>query len=309
MGPSLGRGSSSARRGRLDLADGAALLVTTIWGVNFVFVKATLAQFDARAFTFLRFVGMVALAWGVLVAGRRMRRGRRGPRGDVAPSRADLGRLAIAGVVGHGAYELLFVFGLQYTTAFSTALLLNTTPAFTLLLLWGFRLEAVTPVQWSATAASLLGVLVFVYDKLRLGLPSAGVGDLLSLLAALCFAVYNVVNKPLLSRYSATALTTYALTIGAAPLLAVSLPGAVAQDWSRVSGLGWVGLLWSVVVPVYAAWTIWTWVSSRLGVARAATFIYVVPVVSAIASWVLLGERFGALKVAGALMILGGLVI
>jgi drug/metabolite transporter (DMT)-like permease len=305
MGPNVGRGRSPARRARFDLADGAALLVTAIWGVNFVFVKATLAQFDVRAFTFLRFVGMVALAWIVFAAARRMRRGPQ----DVAPARADLARFVIAGVVGHGAYQLLFVFGLQSTTAFSTALLLNTTPAFTSLLLWGLRLEPIAPVQWFATAVSLLGVLVFVDDKLRVGLASAGVGDLLSLLAALCFAVYNVVNKPLLSHYPATALTTYTLTIGAVPLLAVSLPGVASQDWGRVSGLGWAGLLWSVVVPVYVAWTIWTWVSSRLGVARTATFIYVVPVVSAIASWVLLGERFGPLKVAGALMILGGLVI
>ncbi|HLJ62266.1 MAG TPA: DMT family transporter [bacterium] len=306
MSRSPGCGGGPARRARFDLGDGAALLVTTIWGVNFAFVKATLMQFDVRAFTFLRFVGMVALAWIVLASARRMRRG---SQGGVAPSRADLGRLVIAGVVGHGAYQLLFVFGLQSTTAFSTALLLNTTPAFTSLLLWGLRLEAVATVQWAATAVSFLGVLVFVYDKLRVGLASAGMGDLLSVLAALCFAVYNVVNKPLLSRYPATALTTYTLTIGAVPLLAVSLPGVVVQDWGRVSGLGWAGLLWSVVVPVYVAWTLWTWVSSRLGVARTATFIYVVPIVSAMASWVLLGERFGALKVAGALMVLGGLVI
>jgi hypothetical protein len=47
-------------------ADLVALLVVAIWGGSFVIRKVALDQFDVHTFNALRFLGMLALAWGVL---------------------------------------------------------------------------------------------------------------------------------------------------------------------------------------------------------------------------------------------------
>jgi drug/metabolite transporter (DMT)-like permease len=103
------------------------LLVVTIWGVNFVMLKAALMEWDPLAFTFVRFLIMLVLSLGVLIWTAR------GSLGPLAP--ADVRRLALAGFLGFTLYMLLSVVGIDHTTAFSNALLLAVAPFFTALLL------------------------------------------------------------------------------------------------------------------------------------------------------------------------------
>jgi drug/metabolite transporter (DMT)-like permease len=93
------------------------------------------------------------------------------------------------------------------------------------------------------------------------------------------------------------------------PVLLVGLPALAAQDWAQVTPGAWSGLLWSTVVPVYVAWSLWNYVIRRLGVARGALFMYLVPLIGGLAAWLWLGEAFGALKLAGAGLTLAGLAL
>jgi drug/metabolite transporter (DMT)-like permease len=278
-----------------------ALLVVTIWGVNFVLLKEALALWDPLSFTFVRFVVMLALSLGVLFWTAR---------GAMAPaSAADRGRLALAGVLGFTLYMLLSIVGIDHTTAFSNALLLAVAPLFTALLLRGFGLESVSPRQWLAMLVALVGVVVFLADKAADGIGSASVGDLLCLAAAGCFAAYAVVNRPLLAQYPAARVTAWALVIGSLPVLLVTAPVALRQDWPAVTATGWLLLIWAATVPTYVCWTLWSWVNHRGGVGRSAMFLFLVPIISGVTSWLLLDEGFGVLKIAGTALTLVGLVL
>lgn len=285
---------------RVDLI---ALLVVTIWGISAPFRKAALAQFDVLPFTALRFLAMLVLGWAVLFLHWR----KTGAYSRLAL--ADLPGLVLSGVCGYTVYLLVGLVGLHYTTAFSNSLLLATAPLFAALVLWGLRLESIRRPQWLGMCLAFVGVAVFVWEKVQTGFQTASLGDLISLTAALGFAIYTVTNKQLLARHSQVAVMTYTLTIGAVPALIVSLPTLPTQDWSRITLLGWGALAWTVVVGVYLAWTLWNWVLTHLEVTRAAVFLYLVPVVSGIFSWYLLGEGFGLLKVVGALVVLSGLAL
>lgn len=317
----------------------AALVCVTVWGINFSFQKAALAEIEPLAFTFVRYVGMLALAWGVLLWRNRDRLGtrargsaetrkqagtcpaelpngqtgettdgRQAPRG-IGVRREDLPQFALAGVLGFSIYIVLSAIGLGYTTAFSNALLIATAPVYSALLLLALRLERIGGGQWLGMGISGLGVGLFVADKAGAGFGSGSLGDLISLAAALAFGAYGVANKPLLARYDVTRVMAYTLTIGAVPVLLLALPFAQAQDWGRVSGAAWAGLIWAIGVPVYAIWALWGWAMARAGVGRVTIFMYLVPIAGGLASWLLLGEAFGPLKLTGAALTLGGLAV
>ncbi len=293
---------------RTDGADVAALLVVVMWGTNFVFLKALLEQLDVSSFLFVRYLGMLAIGWGVV--GVRAWRSRREPAGPTRRiGRSDLARFALAGVLGYAFYIPLSTYGLHYTTAFSGALLIATAPIFAVVLLRILGWERLASGQWMAALISLLGVLLFMYEKVEAGWHRAGLGDLLSLAAALLFAAYTVAIKPLTSRYPASWITAVTLTIGATPVFVVTLPRTLAQEWGRVTLAGWAELAWAIVLPVYVGWTVWSWASARIGVARTSMYLYLVPVAGGVVSWLVLGERFDALKVTGALVVLAGLVL
>ena len=291
----------SQRLWQRHLPELVALLVVAIWGAGFAITKFALDQFNVPAFMSLRYLGMLALSWGVLVW--RIRR--TGEPFRVA--RGDLPRLALAGLLGYSFYIPLSTVGLSTTTAFSNALLVATAPLFMTLLTRLLRLETIGRRQVAGMLTALAGIVVFVLPAVGAGAGPSGRGDLLSLAAALFFAGYSVTSRSLLARYPLAALMASTLTIGTVPIILLSLSWMPAQAWSRITPAGWAAFAWTVVVPVYVAWTLWNWVMARLGVARASLFMYLVPIIGAGTSWVLLGEGFGPLKIAGAALTLVGL--
>jgi len=107
-----------------------ALITAIVWGVNFPFLKIALAELSPLAFTFWRYLLMLALAWAVLAWQHR----RTGMPVTVEP--ADYPRLALAGVLGFSLYMVFSIVGVSETTAFSNALMIALAPLFSALLLF-----------------------------------------------------------------------------------------------------------------------------------------------------------------------------
>ena len=285
------------------LPEWVALLTVTIWGTNFAFQKALLAEITPWAYLWARFAGMLVIGWVIVL--RMPRRG--GASARIA--RGDLPRFILSGLVGYCFYIGLSTVGLAYTTAFSSSLLVAMSPLFTALLLGALRLEKVGGGQYLGMGIAVAGMGIFVVEKMQIGATQAGIGDLISVLSVLGWSAYNVLNKPLLAKYPAPLITTVCLSFGAAPVFALALPDMLAQNWAAVSTGAWLALAWSIVAPVWLAWTLWSWVNARRGVAKTSVFMYLVPLVGGVASWALLGESFTPLKLAGAALALAGMLV
>ncbi len=280
-----------------------ALLVVFIWAVNFVFVKAAYTEFNAYSFTAIRYLLMLVLAAAVLLGGRG------GLEGLRTIDRRDWKRAAVAGVLGFSLYIPISLIGLMYTSVLSNSLLIALTPLFMALLLWMFGVEAIGRLHVAGLAIAVVGTGVYVWDTVAARSLSVSLGDLLSIVSALFFAGYNVVNKPLTLRYPAHLVTAATVITGVIPAVVVLTPSLFLQDWHRVTLLGWSALAFSCLIPVYLAWTLWSWAGSRIGVARTSLFLYLVPVIAGATAWVLLGEGLTTSKLVGAAIVLAGLLV
>jgi drug/metabolite transporter (DMT)-like permease len=274
------------------------LLVVGLWASTFIVTKAAFAEITPLAFTFVRFALMTVLAFAVLAARGRTWRLRR----------ADLPRFLLAGLAGYTFYQLGFVLGLERTSPFASSLLIAMVPLFTMLML-AVRGERTHARGWAGLALALAGVAIFLADQLERGADGSLIGDLLSLGAAVSFALYGVANRPLARDYPPETYTAYTLLAGSLPLLMIATPAALAQDWGAVSALGWLAIVYMVVLPVYVAYMIWNWAIARRGAAAATSFSLLVPIVSGSLSAWLFGEQFGLLKLLGAALVLSGLMI
>jgi drug/metabolite transporter (DMT)-like permease len=274
------------------------LLVVGLWASTFIVTKAAFAELTPLAFTFVRFGLMTALAFAVLAARGRPWRVRR----------ADLPRFLLAGLAGYTFYQLGFVLGLERTSPFASSLLIAMVPLFTMVML-ALRGERTRARGWAGLALALVGVAIFLADQLGRGADGSLIGDLLSVGAAISFALYGVVNRPLARDYPPETYTAYTLLAGSLPLMLIASPAALAQDWGAVSALGWLAIVYMVILPVYVAYMIWNWAIARRGAAAATSFSLLVPIASgALSAW-LFGEQFGLLKLLGAALVLAGLAI
>lgn len=284
-----------------QLALGAALTLILVWGANFTLQKYLLDRLSVAGFLWVRYLIMPACALALM----RWQLGRWWP----PLPRRDTLALAALGFVGHSLHVGLVTWGVHWSTAFSSAVILAIGPIFTLLLLRWRGHERLAPAQVAGVALALLGVLAFLSDKLLGGQWRAGGGDLVLVLAAALFSLYTVQAQALFQRHGTVLAMGYATVLGGLPLMLVSIPAGLQAPWLTLSAWEIAGLLWSIVIASFVGWTAWGWINTVRGVARTAPLQYLIPPAAGVFAWLLAGETFTWIKMAGACIALLGVAL
>jgi drug/metabolite transporter (DMT)-like permease len=279
----------------------AALAIMVVWGVNFSVTKYLLDVIGVGPFLFMRFMIMPALGLALLAAVYRRQIARSWPR------REDWPRFVAAGLIGHTAHVSIVTWGVNLSTAFSSALVLTSGPLFTLLILAALGAERLRPRQVAGTLVAFAGIVLFLSDKFAAGLSRAGAGDLVLLFAASLFSVYIVIIKPLVARYGPLQVTCYTLFIGAPPIALATLPSFAVLPLAGLPLGVWPAMFWAAVVSAFFGWLVWTWVNAVRGIARSAPLQYLMPPIAGVIAWLTLGETFTWLKIAGAATTMAGI--
>jgi drug/metabolite transporter (DMT)-like permease len=287
--------------GTFGLIDLMLLAMTLIWGINFSVVKAALAEMTPLSFNSLRFLLSSALTLLLLKL----------IEGDMGFVKGDWWRLLGLGLIGNTCYQLLFINGIDRTTAGNSALLLATTPIFVSLIGAAFGVERVGKLAWVGVFFSFSGIFVVIVGSGKeLSLARETIkGDMLTLVGAVAWSLYTVLSKPMLSRYSALKLTALAMAAGTPFIVLFSIPQLLAQSWATVSWRGWLGLFFSGSMAIALAYIIWNSGVSKIGGARTAVYSNLSPVIAAIFAWLILGEAITAFMVVGAAMIFLGIYL
>jgi drug/metabolite transporter (DMT)-like permease len=280
------------------LVEAALLLAVLFLGTNPVAVKVAVAEFPPIPFVAMRFT-LAGLLLFVLVALLEPREGR--------PGRRDLLSLAAVGLVGVGANNVAFTLGVSMTTASETALIYAAVPIWGILL--GLALGLERPTRWGILGVCLafLGVAVVVYGGLT-GNTSL-LGNLLVVVATVCWGSYAVLSLPLLRRYSPLVVASYTMLFGGLGALPLALPGFLDAGWADASGRAWEALAYSTLLV--AAFGFWAWQRgvSQVGANRVLIYQYLITLVGVAAGVLLLGESLTANKVLGGAVILLGVYL
>jgi drug/metabolite transporter (DMT)-like permease len=129
------------------------------------------------------------------------------------------------------------------------------------------------------------------------------------LIAASFFSYYTVAAKPLIERLGGVTVMTYAVLLGSAPVVALSLPAGLRVAWSEISPAIWVGMVYAVLISAFLGWLVWGWITAIRGVARTAPLMYLMPPVAGLVAWAVTGERYTAVKLGGAALTLAGVAL
>lgn len=276
-------------------------LVAVIWGVNFSVVKYALDDFSPLSFTVARFGLAAGFLFLVMLATRE----------SFSLERRDRGPLIRLGFIGITMYNLLFMYGLKYTTASNSALFISLSPLFAALIL---AFSEKSRIGFPAAGGLLLST-AGVYLILR---SNAGgirfsrhdvFGDVLTLFAAMLWALYTIQARPLLEKYAPVKITAYSMAAGAVMLLPLGAPDLVTQPWSAISWKSWAAFCFSAFISAGVAFTLWYGGVKRIGVARTVVYHYLVPFIAVLFAALFLHERITLLQVIGGGMILTGVYL
>lgn len=289
----------AARRDRAPAAaDAGLVLIALIWGLNFPIVKGALGEIEPLAFNALRFLlASAAVAALLRVQGRRM-----------LPRPRDWGKVVLLALAGHVLFQLCFIYGLDRTLAGNAALLLATCP------LWVVLLGAVLgrerfSLAVACGAACTFGGTVLLVSGGADAVGSSTEGDLLMVGAAILWALYTIYGRRMVKRHGSLETTAWTLWAGTPFVVAAGVPGLARTELGSLSASTWGALLHAGVLAVAVAYAIWYRSVGAIGQSRTAVYQNLVPVFALAAAWAWLGETPGRVQLAGAGVILVGLVV
>lgn len=275
----------------------AALLAVQFGFSGFhVVAKATLAHLDPLALAGLRVILATPLL--LVLAYRIDRRW---------PFRRDLPHLALLGLLGVFTNQLLFILGLEYTNATSAAILMPSIPVFAAGAAIALRVERAHPARLVGIGLAVAGALVML-DPTRLALGGGELfGNLLILINCLSFALFLVLQRPLLRRLPALTVTAWSFVFGGAGVLLVSAHRIVQVPAPSLPAGVWVGLAYIVLIPTTLNYFLNSWAISRSSSSLAAAYTTLQPLATTLLAAVWLGERPGWPHLVGGLLIAMGL--
>jgi drug/metabolite transporter (DMT)-like permease len=268
-----------------------------IWASNSAIVKATVDTVAPLPYVFIRFVIVVAIAFGWYAV-----------QGSIPRiPREDLKWFVLTGFSGYAMYNALFTVGLKHTTVFSSAVMISIAPLLTSAIAAMLKIERARWLQWAGLIVSSLGIGLFVWDKLRENDPTRG--DILGLIAALSFAIYSLATRPIVQRHGSLMVSAWSTLIGLIMIAPFAIPSLIDQDWGAVGVAGWSAMFYSAAISMLLGYTIWGWAIQRTSVARTVPFLYLIPILSGVISFLFLDESFTPLKIVAALIVFAGVIV
>lgn len=277
-------------------------ICTFIWGSAFIAAKIAMESLHPVTVAFLRFLGASILLWIAMML-----------REPIRPKlqRKDYYVFTILGLIGIFGYNVLFFYGVNLATVTKSSLLIATNPIFIAIFSVIFLKEHVTMLQFSGIALGILGAIVIITEGsieqfILLGISKV---DLILFGAVICWAIYSVVGKVSLQRFSPLVSTTYACIAGTICLFPLALYTFKMEHLELATFGTWISILYMAIFVSGISFVIWYDGIKKVGAARAASFINLMPISAVVLASIVFGERISSIQFFGATMILFGVYL
>ena len=204
--------------------------------------------------------------------------------------------MLIAGLTGGSLYFIGENTALLYTKAGSVSLIVCMAPLLTVLLAHLNKSKENTGFQlWLGSLIAMVGVAFVIEDQ---GGSNSNplLGNFLALFAALCWAVYQIIVKPISTKYDIGMLTRKVFGYGLLTIIPYWILTSQDHVFERVFTLiqhpaVYGNVLFLGLIASLLGYWLWNVVVQQLGAVISSNYIYLNPLVTCIFSYIVLGEQ------------------
>lgn len=284
--------------GKFALYNVMALATIVVWGLTFISTKVLIYNGLNPVEIFIIRFSMAYFCTLLFCHGRLW-----------ANNMKDELLMLATGVTGGSLYFIAENTALEFTFASNVSLIICCAPIFTIILGKSILKDKIKKLVWIGSIIAFVGVGIVVLN----GSGQYGInplGDFLTVIAALSWAVYCLLLKRLNTTYSNMFITrkVFAYGVITAVLYHIINPTESHFVSSELNVIIW-NLLFLGVGASFVCYLMWNAAVRNLGAERTSNYIYFVPLVTIIASVVLLNEPFTVSIGAGTALVISGVIL
>ena len=273
----------------------AAGFVVFFWAAAFPGVRYSLQYYSPVAIMLFRFLIASAVLLGYCVCKK-----------IPPPRKGDLPLFMAAGFIGIFLYMWAFITGTSFVSAGISSFIISTAPLLTLILSIVFLKEKAGFSIWFGVLVGFGGIGIISFAQLAEG--QLNIGILLLLAAACCTSISTIVQKYILSRYTAIQSAAYSIAF-AALCMSVFMPRLV-REFLHVPMHVNLFVIYLGMFPAASAYFLWNLALSKAEkTVHVTSFMYIIPFLASVIAFFWLGEEMSALALFGGVVIIAGMVI
>lgn len=270
-----------------------AVIAAIISGFSIFANKIFIVSAEPVAFTFIRSLIIGAVFLGIIMITKNKKNKKQ---------KTNWKALVAIGLIGGAIAFVLFFSGLKMTTAGRAAFIHKTLPLYVLVLAFVFLKEKITEKHFYSIFIMLIGLVAMNLSSLT---PEMAFGDVLVLMATICWAVEIIISKKAMNSGSSSIMVMMARMLLGSIFIGIFIfaTGSFAVLSMNNAQLANVGISTAILfMYVFFFYTSLKYINAS----KSSTILLLAPVITLLLGIFILGEPAPALQLVGSALILVG---
>jgi drug/metabolite transporter (DMT)-like permease len=224
----------------------------------------------------------------------------------------DLKRMMLLALFGVAVNQAFFIYGLSLTKPINSAIIMVSNPiAVMLFTIFVFK-EKITTLKLTGLGFGVIGALTLLLFKAH-GSFAIGsetiVGDIMTLINSLSWAVFVVMVKPYMQKYQTVTVMKWIFLFGFIYICPFGMPDLLNVQWSSLSSQTLFAMAFVVVATTFLAYLLNTFALKTLSSSVVSMYIYLQPFLATIIAIALGKDELTVIKIISASLIISGVYL
>lgn len=223
--------------------------------------------------------------------------------------RSDYLRFFLLGFFGVALNQILFFEGLSRTTNINAALIMTTTPVLVPAMAFFLIKDFLNSRQVGGIFLGLSGAVLLILQYRDIQGTATSTGDLMVFINAASYALFLVMVKPLMRKYSTIQVMKWTFLTGSIFVLPYGLPQLQGVQWSAFPAEAWLSIAFVLLFTTFTAYLLNTFGLKHLSPSVVSYYIYLQPVFATLIALSIANERITSIQVIACLLIFLGVYL
>lgn len=247
----------------------ALFFVNALYGANHVLAKGVMPRYlSPNVFILFRIAGATMLFWLVKTIIAR----------NEKVEKKDLAKIALCALFGVTVNQLFFFHGLNLSSSINSGIYMSINPIIVVILSMLILKERITFIRGFGVVLGTTATILLTLTA-STGKGDSSVGDLFLFINAVSYAVYLVMAKPIMARYSPLTVITWVFTFGLIYVLLFppTLYDVVHTNFDIIPNDAWAKILYVIVGVTFMTYLLTMYGLKYLSPAMSSVYIYFQP--------------------------------